>query len=54
MTTQTPAATITKHGAIITDQGIEPTAREIIAARAIRAARAKNLAARTARQAGTR
>jgi len=41
--------TITKNGSIITDQGVEPTAREIIAARAIRAARAKNIAARAAR-----
>jgi hypothetical protein len=40
---------ITKAGSIITEAGVEPTAREIIAARAIRAARAKNAAARAAR-----
>jgi hypothetical protein len=41
--------TITKHGNIITANGAVPTAREIVRAEAIKAARKANLARKAAR-----
>ncbi len=51
MTSTTAGVTITKHGGIITDPGVEPTARDLIAAQSIRAARAENLRRRAERAA---